>query len=81
MPRNVMFAWICLLSALNIAVLIINLSSPSQGEPSKGPPAKGASAKAAATGTKYSRDPEFARAVKAIIQECTVNVDLAKVEC
>jgi hypothetical protein len=70
-----MFAWICLLSALNIAVLIINLSSPSQGEPSKGPPAKGASAKGPALGT------EFARAVKEIIQDCTVNVDLAKVEC
>jgi hypothetical protein len=76
-----MFAWICLLSALNIAVLIINLSSPSQGEPSKGPPAKGASAKGPALGTKYLRDPEFARAVKEIIQDCTVNVDLAKVEC
>jgi hypothetical protein len=28
----------------------------------------------------FERDPEFARAVEQIIQECTVNVDLAKVE-
>jgi hypothetical protein len=30
---------------------------------------------------KYLRDPDFTRAGKEMIQECTVNVDLAKVEC
>jgi hypothetical protein len=37
--------------------------------------------KGAAAGMKYLRDPDFTRAVKEMIQECTVNVDLAKVEC
>jgi hypothetical protein len=37
--------------------------------------------KGAAAAMKYLRDPDFNRAVKEIIQECTVKVDPAKVEC
>jgi hypothetical protein len=81
MSRAIIVTGLCLLSAVNIAVLIINMSSPSNGEPSKAPPSKGAPSKGAAAGMKYLRDPDFTRAVKEIIQECTVNVDLAKVEC
>jgi hypothetical protein len=60
---------VCLLTALNIAVLMVNLSQPSR---------------AASTGMSYQdlmRDPEFTRAVKAIVQGCRVNVDIAKLSC
>jgi hypothetical protein len=93
MSRGIVIAGLCLLSALNVAVLIINMSSPSKGEPSTGEaappkvappkasPSKAAPSKAAPAGSKYLRDPDFQRAVKEIIQECNVNVDLNKVEC
>jgi hypothetical protein len=77
---------LCLLTAINVMALIINLSSPSSGEPSKAAPSpsKGAPAKKGADSTKYQqfiRDPDFTRAVRDIVQECTVNVDAAKLEC
>jgi hypothetical protein len=106
MSRGIVTTGLCLLSALNVAVLIINMSSPSMGEPSTGEPSnaapskaapskaapskaapskaapsKAAPSKAAPAGNKYLRDPDFQRAVKEIIQECNVNVDLNKVEC
>jgi hypothetical protein len=96
MSRGIVTTGLYLLSALNVAVLIINMSSPSTGEPSTGEPStaapskaapskaapsKAAPSKAAPAGNKYLRDPDFQRAVKEIIQECNVNVDLNKVEC
>ena len=66
---TVLMVLVCLLTALNIAVLIVNLSQPSR---------------AAGAGMSYEdlvRDPEFTRAVKAIVQECRVNVDIAKLSC
>jgi len=86
MPRGITITGLCLLSAFNISVLIINMSSPLRGEPAKGAPptSKAAPAKGAAGATKYQqfiRDPDFTRAVKDIVQECTVNVDQAKLEC
>ena len=66
---TVVMTLICLLTALNIAALIVNLSQPSR---------------AAGTGMSYQdlmRDPEFTRAVKTIVQECRVNVDIAKLSC
>jgi len=88
MLRATMITGLGLLSALNIAVLVINMSSPSQGETSKAPPSKAAPSKgtpskvaAPPIGSKYLRDPDFQQAVKEIIQECTVNVDRNKVEC
>ena len=94
MSRGMMITGLSLVSAFNIALLIINMSSPSKGQtsagaaktaPSKAAPAKPpTSAKAAGAVAKYQqliRDPDFNRAVRDIIQECTVNVDLAKVEC
>ena len=81
-----LIAGLSLLTAINVMASIINLSSPSRGEPSKAAPSasKGASAKKAADSTKYQqfiRDPDFTRAVRDIVQECTVNVDIAKLEC
>jgi hypothetical protein len=81
-----LIAVLCLLTATNVMASIINLSSPSKGEPSKATPSasKAVPSKAAAGATKYQqfiRDPDFNRAVRDIVQECTVNVDTAKLEC
>lgn len=59
----------CLLSALNAVAHVLNLSQPSM---------------AAVRGMSYQdllRDPDFARAVKTIAEQCSVNVDLAKLKC
>jgi hypothetical protein len=59
----------CLLSALNAVALVLNLSQPSM---------------AAVRGMSYHdllRDPDFTRAVKTIAEQCSVNVDLAKLKC
>ncbi len=58
-----------LLSGLNAVALIFNLSQPSR---------------AAVGGMSYQdlmRDPDFARAVKSIVQDCKVNVDIARLSC
>ena len=60
---------VSLLTALNIAALIVNLSQPSR---------------AVGAGMSYQdllRDQEFTRAVKTVVQECRVNVDIAKLSC
>jgi hypothetical protein len=60
---------LCLLSALNAAALVLNLSEP---------------ARAAVRGMSYQdllRDPDFTRAVKTIAEQCSVNVDIAKLRC
>jgi len=57
---------LCLLSALNAVALVLNLSQPS---------------KASVRGMSYQdllRHPDFTRAVKAIAEQCSVNVDIAK---
>ena len=60
---------LCLLSALNAGALILNLSQP---------------ARAAVRGMSYQdllRDSDFTRAVKTIAEQCSVNVDIAKLKC
>jgi hypothetical protein len=60
---------LCLLSALNAGALILNLSQP---------------ARAAVRGMSYQdllRDTDFTRAVKTIAEQCSVNVDIAKLKC
>lgn len=57
------------LLALNSVALVVNLSQPSS---------------AAVRGMSYQdllRDPNFTRAVKTIAEQCSVNVDLAKLKC
>ena len=60
---------LCLLIGLNAIALIINLSQPSQA------------AVGGMSHQKLAHDPNFARAVKSIVQDCSVNVDIAKVVC
>jgi len=57
----------CLLTALNVLVLAISISQPSR----------------AVTSSYQSLidDPDFARAVKTIAEQCRVNVDLGKLQC
>jgi hypothetical protein len=60
---------LCLLSALNVITLVLNLSHASR---------------AAVGGMNYQdllRDPDFTRAVKSIAEQCTVNVDIARLKC
>jgi len=60
---------LCLLSALNVIALVLNLSQVSR---------------AAVGGMSYQdllRDPDFTRAVKSIAEQCTVNVDIARLKC
>jgi hypothetical protein len=60
---------LCLLSVLNGVALILNLSQP---------------ARAAVRGMSYQellRDPDFTRAVRTIAEQCSVNVDIAKLKC
>jgi hypothetical protein len=62
-------ALLCLLSVVNGVVLFLNTAAPSR---------------AAIAGMSYQdliRDPDFTRAVKTVVQECKVNVDIAKVVC
>ena len=60
---------LCLLSALNAVALVLNVSQP---------------AWAAVRGMSYRellRDSDFTRAVKTIAEQCSVNVDIAKLKC
>ncbi len=72
MSRRLMIASIgllALLSLFNLVGLVLNTSP---------------SSRAAVGGMKSEdllRDPDFARAVKSIVQECKVNVDLATMKC
>jgi hypothetical protein len=66
---KIVLTTLCLLSALNAVALVLNLSQPS---------------KAAVRGMSYQdllRDPDFTRAVKTIAEQCSVNVDIAKLKC
>jgi hypothetical protein len=64
-----MIAILFVLSALIVIALDVNFSQQS---------------KAAAGGMSYQAlmsDPEFIRAVKSIVEMCSVNVDIAKLKC
>jgi hypothetical protein len=68
MSRKVV-AQITVLTVLNVGVLVLNVA----------PVARGALA-----GSGYKElinDPDFTRAVKSVVEGCTVNVDLARVLC
>jgi hypothetical protein len=69
MSRPALMAIVCVVCALNIVALAVNLSLPSR---------------AAVGDVNYEQlisDPNFTRAVKSIVEACAVNVDLAKVKC
>jgi hypothetical protein len=67
--KTVLMKLLCLLGVLNVIALALNPSL---------------SSRAAVTKASYQqliRDPDFTRAVKSIIEGCSVNVDTAKVKC
>jgi uncharacterized secreted protein with C-terminal beta-propeller domain len=69
MSFRAMFAILFLLSALIVIALDVNFSQQS---------------KATAGGMSYQAlmsDPEFIRAVKSVVETCSVNVDIAKLKC
>ena len=60
---------ICFATSLSIGILIVNVSLPSE---------------AAVAGLHYrglSRDPDFRRAVQAVVEACRVNLNLADIRC
>lgn len=66
---SIVLITLCLLSALNAVALVLNLSQPSV---------------AAVRGMSYQdlmHDADFTRAVKTIAEQCSVNVDIAKLKC
>jgi hypothetical protein len=67
MSRKAVIAVLCFLTAPNITVLVISLSLPSKA--------------AAPSYQEMINDPNFTRAVKTIIEQCRVNVDIGRVQC
>jgi hypothetical protein len=59
----------CLLTALNAAVLVLQLSATSKA------------AVAGMNAQSLSNDSDFKRAVQMVVEGCRVNVDLGKVQC
>jgi hypothetical protein len=60
---------LCLLLSINLAVLALNLSRPSQA------------AVAGLKAKELDADPDFVIAVKAIVNKCSLNINLAAVKC
>jgi hypothetical protein len=69
MPTKVVTTALCALLALNLMVLTLNLAGPSRA------------AVAGMSARRLEADPDFVRAVHAIVERCRVNVDLATVKC
>jgi hypothetical protein len=69
MSRTVVAIGLCLLLSINLAVLALNLSRPSQA------------AVAGLKAKELDADPDFVIAVKAIVNKCTLNITLAAVKC
>jgi hypothetical protein len=59
----------CLLTALNAAVLVLQLSATSKA------------AVGGMNAQSLSNDSDFKRAVQIVVEACRVNVDLGKVQC
>jgi hypothetical protein len=68
-PGTMALALILAATALNVSILILNLSLPSR---------------AAVAGMDYhalATDSDFKRAVQSIVEACTVNIGLDKMQC
>ena len=68
-PGIMMLVLILMATALNVSILIFNLTPPSR---------------AAVAGMDYHAlvtDSDFKQAVQIIVQECRANVELGKVQC
>lgn len=69
MSRSKVTVTLAVVSALNLIALAANLSIP---------------ARAAGSGSNYQdlvQDKDFVRAVKSIVESCTINLDIDKVKC
>jgi hypothetical protein len=69
MSRSKIIVTLSVVSALNLIALAANLCLP---------------ARAAGGGSNYQdlmRDNDFVRAVKSIVESCTVNLDIDRVKC
>lgn len=69
MSRSKVIVTLAVVSALNLIALAANLSIP---------------ARAAGSGSNYQdlvQDKDFVRAVKSIVESCTINLDIDKVKC
>jgi hypothetical protein len=69
MSRSKTIATLTVVSTLNLIALAANLSLP---------------ARAAGSGSNYQdlvQDKDFVRAVKSIVESCTINLDIDKVKC
>jgi hypothetical protein len=69
MSRSATILTLCVVSAVNVAALAVNLSLPSR---------------AAVGNLSYQdlvHDSDFTRAVKSVAESCTVNVDIGKLKC
>jgi hypothetical protein len=69
MSRSKIIATLTVVSTLNLIALAANLSLP---------------ARAAGSGSNYQdlvQDKDFVRAVKSIVESCTINLDIDKVKC
>jgi hypothetical protein len=69
MSQKVATTLVGLLLALNLVVMGLDFSSPSRA------------AIAGLNAKRLEADPDFVRAVHAIVERCRVNVDVARVEC
>ena len=67
MSCKAVMATLCFLTVVNIMVLVISFSLPSKA--------------ATPSYQEMINDPNFTRAVKTIIEQCRVNVDIGKVQC
>ena len=67
--RRMLLVFICLATALNVGILVLNLSS------------KSAADVAGLDQQGLLKDSDFVGAVRAIVEACSVNVDTAKVKC
>jgi len=69
MSRRMLLVLVCLATTLNFGILILNLSS------------KSVASVAGLDQRALTKDPDFVGAVRAIVEACSVNVDIAKVRC
>lgn len=68
-PGTMALVLLLVATALNISILIFNLSLPSR---------------AAVAGMDYhalTADADFKQAVQSVVQACTINADLGKIRC
>ena len=69
MSKRMFLGVVCAATALNVGILIANLSSPS------------IAGVAGMDQQALTRDQDFVWAVQTIVQACKVNVDTAKINC